>query len=150
VDLISCNHSFDYITDMLHLPELVAWQEKSGLTVTELAMIQPTYEFLKTNTIDEILSLLTELATPDKDHPNLEGKQKSISSNIYTKLRYLRASKSPHLTRTAMSRLYLELEEWNKTYLGRSDCADKFFLEVAKLVLAWMDDSSKVSIMDGW
>jgi len=44
INLITRQYQFSYLLDM-HLPELVSWQGKSGLSLNELAMIQPTYEF---------------------------------------------------------------------------------------------------------
>jgi len=143
VDLISRSHTFDYITDMLHLPELVAWQEKSGLSVTELAMIQPTYEFVYSGRMQEILPLLTELATSKASQANLDDKQKSLSDNISARLRNLGSrdgtfGMAPGLRRMATERFHPQLEDWRKKHFGKSDAADQYFLEVEKQVQEWM------------
>lgn len=39
---INAAHRYDFLADM-HVPELTAWVEASGLTARECAMIQPTY-----------------------------------------------------------------------------------------------------------
>ena len=43
---IAAEHQFDYVP-YIDSPVLASWQSTSGLTTTELAMIQPTYEFEK-------------------------------------------------------------------------------------------------------
>jgi hypothetical protein len=40
---INAAHRYDFLADM-HVPELTAWVEASGLTARECAMIQPQYE----------------------------------------------------------------------------------------------------------
>lgn len=41
---INAAHRYDFLADM-HLPELTAWVEASGLTARECAMIQPGYDY---------------------------------------------------------------------------------------------------------
>eukprot|EP01116_Phalansterium_solitarium_P009042 TRINITY_DN23044_c0_g1_i1.p1 TRINITY_DN23044_c0_g1~~TRINITY_DN23044_c0_g1_i1.p1 ORF type:complete len:257 (-),score=12.12 TRINITY_DN23044_c0_g1_i1:191-961(-) len=42
---INASHEFDYVADMKARPELLTWQATSGLTLDELALIQPSYSF---------------------------------------------------------------------------------------------------------
>jgi len=53
-------HQFSYLNDMA-LPELAAWQEKSGLSFEELAMIQPTYEFYCMERVKNMVTFVENL-----------------------------------------------------------------------------------------
>jgi len=126
VDVISEKHSFDYIKDMLDLPELVAWQEKSGLSVNELAMIQPTYEFKWITKVDNILADLTTIAT----HEGQKDIENSVTDNVARLLNAGGANNT--LQRFAKEEMNPKLIDWREKYFGKSAEADQLFIKVEK------------------
>eukprot|EP00026_Physarum_polycephalum_P015101 Phypoly_transcript_15712.p1 GENE.Phypoly_transcript_15712~~Phypoly_transcript_15712.p1 ORF type:complete len:265 (+),score=34.03 Phypoly_transcript_15712:57-797(+) len=128
VNLITQKYQFSYIKDM-DLPELVEWQEKSGLNLNELAMIQPTYGFLLIPGY-RILSLLSELLNT---RPGSEAEKLHLGEIDSLKDELVQNSHTGGWTEN-VPKLRRKVEEWQKQNGGKNAMVDSILGEVTEII----------------
>jgi len=151
VDRITYKHAFDYVKNMC-LPELLAWQENSGLTVDELAMIQPTYEFehdasaheyvehtCEFEYIERAEKLLQTLTTLASAVPN-SGAEIALVAEATSQVSSLTAATygAPELSEMVRQNLEPKIAQWKQTYYRKNASADELFTQLEKQVALWI------------
>jgi len=139
VELVTQLHQFSYIKDM-HLTELCTWQERSGLSIAELAMIQPTYEFLYINRARYVLLQLEEIL---KAAPNSEEEQScyAVTSRRFVQISNLQ-ERAPGLKSRAED-FKTELDLWEQEHAGKKQIVDELLAKLREQVDCWINFGDK-------